>query len=86
MDIVSLRGGDPCLCGYLYEVISASEASNVFEFGADFKKSMQSVVEAARNVDDVTRKAIQKVFRSLFETMMEKLVEKKEIKRKHKVE
>ena len=70
----------------LYEVISASEASNIFEFGADWKKSLQSVIEAAKSVDDVTRKAIQKIFRSLFETMMEKLVEKKETKRKHKVE
>ena len=70
----------------LYEVISASEASNVFEFGADGKKSLQSVIEAAKSVDDATRKAIQKIFRSLFETMMEKLVEKKETKRKHKVE
>ena len=67
----------------LYEVISASEASNIFEFGADWKKSLQSVIEAAKSVDDATRKAIQKIFRSLFETMMEKLVEKKETKRKH---
>lgn len=70
----------------LYEVISASEASDVFEFGADWKKSLQSVIEAAKSIDDVTKKAIQKIFRSLFETMVEKFVESKETKKNRKNE
>ncbi len=65
----------------LYEVISASEASDVFEFGSDWKKCLQNVYEAAKGVDEVTRKAIQKIFRSLFEITVEKLVEKKETKK-----
>ena len=51
----------------LYDVISASEVSNVFEFGADWKKCMQSVFEAAKELDDTTKKAISKIVRSLFE-------------------
>lgn len=65
----------------LYEVVSASEASNVFEFGADWKRAVQNVIEAAKGVDDVTKKAIQKIFRSLFEITVEKLVEKKDSKK-----
>lgn len=65
----------------LYEVVSASEASNVFEFGSDWKKSVQNVFEAAKGVDETTKKAIQKIIRSLFEITVEKLVEKKESKK-----
>lgn len=66
----------------LYEVISASEATNVFEFGADWKKSLQNVIEAAKEIDETTKKAIQKIFRSFFEITMEKLVEMKDLKGK----
>lgn len=58
----------------LYEVIKASEASNVFEFGADLKKSIQSTLEAAKGVDEETKKAIMKIFRSLFEMTAEMAV------------
>lgn len=51
----------------LYDVISASEASNIFEFGADIKKSLQHVFEAAKEVDEPTRKAIMKIMKSLVE-------------------
>ena len=61
----------------LYEVISASEASNVFEFSADLKKSTQSVIEAAKGVDKTTRKGIQKTFRSLLDIAVGKFVKKK---------
>lgn len=57
----------------LYEVVSASEASNVFEFGADLKKSMQSIFGAMKNVDEDTRKAIQKIIHSLFEILAENI-------------
>lgn len=57
----------------LYEVICASEASNVFEFGADWKRCLQHVVKAAKEVDDVTRKTIQKMMRSLFEILLENI-------------
>lgn len=66
----------------LYEIVSASEASNVFEFGADIKKSLQNVFEAAREVDETTKKAIQKILRSLTEIMKESLKENIEMKNK----
>ncbi len=55
----------------LYEVVSASEASNVFEFGADLKKCLQNVALAAKEVDGDTKKAILKMIRSLFEILLE---------------
>lgn len=55
----------------LYEVVCASQASNVFEFGADWKRCLQHVLRAARGVDDATRKTIQKMLRSLFEILLE---------------
>lgn len=55
----------------LYEVVSASEASNVFEFGADWKKCLQNIIQAAKGVDDTTRKAIHKITHSLFEMLLE---------------
>ncbi len=55
----------------LYEVVSASEASNVFEFGADWKKCLQNIIQAAKGLDDTTRKAIHKITHSLFEILLE---------------
>ena len=56
----------------LYEVVCASEAKNLFQFGNDVKKSVQNVLEAAKEVDDDTKKMIQNILRSLFETMGER--------------
>lgn len=56
----------------LYEVVCASEAKNVFQFGSDIKKSVQSVMEAAKEVDDSTKKMIQGILRALFEIMGER--------------
>ena len=55
----------------LYDVVAASEASNVFEFGADWKKCTQSVFEAAKELDETTKKSIAKIIRSLFEITRE---------------
>lgn len=56
----------------LYDVVSASEASNVFEFGADWKNCLQNIFEAAKEIDETTRKVIFKIIRSLFEITGEK--------------
>lgn len=56
----------------LYEVVCASEAKNVFQFGNDIKKSVQNVMEAAKEVDDSTKKMIQGILRALFEIMGER--------------
>lgn len=58
----------------LYDIISASEAYDVFEFGADWKKSMTNIFEAAKGVDDTTKKVLQKIFKSLFEITGERAV------------
>ena len=55
----------------LYEVVSASEASNVFEFGADWKNCLQNVLMAAREVNGSTKKTIHKMTRSLFNILFE---------------
>lgn len=55
-----------------YEVIEASEASNVFEFGADWKNCLQNVFEAAREVDEDTKNAISGVIHALFELSRER--------------
>lgn len=56
----------------LYEVVCASEAKNVFQFGNDWRKSIQNVLEATKEMDDATRKMIQNILRSLFEIMGER--------------
>lgn len=55
----------------LYDVVAASEASDLFEFGADWKKCTQSVFEAAKELDEATRKSIARIIRSLFEITRE---------------
>lgn len=51
----------------LYEVISASEAKNLFELGAGWKSCLQNIIEAVKELDDNTREALQKIIRSGFE-------------------
>lgn len=71
----------------LYDVVSASEASNVFEFGADWKNCLQNVFEAAKEIDDTTRKMISGIIRTLFEITGERAAaELKEKRRELKEE
>lgn len=51
----------------LYQVISASEAEDLIEFTADWKKSMNGIVAAFREVDEETAKMLKEVIKSLFE-------------------
>ncbi len=57
----------------LYEVVSASEASNVFEFGAEWKKCLQNIIAAAKGVDGATRKGIQKTAHAFFDILLENM-------------
>lgn len=57
----------------LYEVVSASEASNVFEFGADWKKCLQNIASAAKEVDDTTKKGIHKTALAFFNILLENI-------------
>lgn len=57
----------------LYEVVSASEASNVFELGAEWKKCLQNIIAAAKGVDGATRKGIQKTAHAFFDILLENM-------------
>lgn len=54
----------------LYQVISASQAEDLIEFTADWKKSMNAVVAALREVDDQTAAMLRETVKSLFEIAM----------------
>ncbi len=51
----------------LFQVISASQAEDLIAFTADWKKSMNGVISALKEVDDETAKMLKQVIRSLFE-------------------
>lgn len=51
----------------LYQVISASQAENLIEFTADWKKSMNGVIQALREVDEETAAMLKQIIKSLFE-------------------
>ncbi len=51
----------------LYQVISASEADDLIAFGADWKKSMNNMMAALKEVDEETSQMLKEVIRSLFE-------------------
>lgn len=57
----------------LYEVVSASEASDVFEFGADWKKGLQNIIAAVKDVDEETKKGIHKTARAFFYILLENI-------------
>ena len=49
------------------QVISASQADDLITFTADWKKSMNAVVTALKEVDDQTAEMLRGIIRSLFE-------------------
>ena len=51
----------------LYQVISASQAEDLITFTADWKKSMNAVVTALKEVDDQTAEMLRGIIHSLFE-------------------
>lgn len=50
----------------LYQVISASDAEDLIEFTADWKKNMNMVITALKEVDDQTKQILKEIIRSLF--------------------
>lgn len=63
LDIVQLQ----TFVDTLYQVISASEADNLIEFTADWKKSMNGMVAAWKELDEQTARMLKEIIRSLFE-------------------
>lgn len=51
----------------LYDVVMASEADNLIDFTANWKKSIQGIMAAVKNVDAETMKVINKIMKALFE-------------------
>ncbi len=51
----------------LFQVLSASEADNLIDFTAEWKKSMNGVISAMKEIDDDTADALKSMIRSLFE-------------------
>ena len=51
----------------LYQGISASEADNLIDFTAEWKKSMNGVIAALKEVDEPTMEILREIIRSLFE-------------------
>lgn len=55
----------------LYQVITASQADNLIDFTAEWKKSMNGVIAALKEVDEETVKALKEIVGSLFEIARE---------------
>jgi len=53
----------------LYRIISASQADNLIDFMADWKKSMNGMVSALKETDEDTAKMIRETIKALFEIM-----------------
>lgn len=51
----------------LYQVITASQADNLIDFTAEWKKSMNGVIAALKEVDQETKNILVKMVKSLFE-------------------
>lgn len=51
----------------LYDVVLASEADNLIDFAANWKKSIQGIMAAAKNVDAKTAKVMNDIMKALFE-------------------
>lgn len=51
----------------LYQVISASQAENVIEFTAEWKRSMSGMLSAMKEVDDETMRMLKEIVKALFD-------------------
>lgn len=65
----------------LYQVISASQADDLIAITADWKRSMNGVVSALKEVDEETAKVLREIIKALFDMtrarMKEELVKPK---------
>ena len=59
----------------LFQVINASQADDLIQFTTDWKKSMNSVVVAMKEVDDQTAGILKEVIKALFEIAGDKLLQ-----------
>jgi len=53
----------------LYDVVKASEADNLIDFTANWKRSIQGIMSAIKNVDADTSKIMNDIMKALFEML-----------------
>ncbi|MBD5459026.1 MAG: DUF2974 domain-containing protein, partial [Lachnospiraceae bacterium] len=53
----------------LYDVVKASEADNLIDFTANWKRSIQGIMSAIKNVDADTSKIMNEIMKALFEML-----------------
>lgn len=53
----------------LYDVVKASEADNLIDFTANWKRSIQGIMSAIKNVDTDTAKIMNDIMKALFERL-----------------
>lgn len=70
----------------LYQVVSASKAENLIELTADWKKSMNGIISAMKEVDEDTRRVLKKIVKSLFDIAFERMKPKKSGQKRAKKE
>ncbi len=57
----------------LYQVVSASKAENLIELTNDWKKSMNGIVSALKEVDGDTKRTLKQMMKLLFEIAFERM-------------
>ena len=55
----------------MYQVITASQARNLIDFTAEWKRSMNGIIGALKEVDEETKRILIEVVKSLFEIARE---------------
>ena len=53
----------------MYQVITASQADNLINFTAEWKRSLNGIIAALKEVDEETKEILRKMFRSLFQDL-----------------
>ncbi|MCM1145499.1 MAG: DUF2974 domain-containing protein [Blautia sp.] len=65
----------------LYEVVLASESDNLIDFTANWKKSIQGILEAVKNVDAENLQIMGDMLKKLFEMLSQHIKEDRQNKR-----
>lgn len=67
----------------LYDVVKASEADNLIDFTANWKRSIQGIMSAIKNVDADTVRIMNDIMKALFEMLSQHTKEELQGKKKH---
>ncbi len=67
----------------LYDVVKASEADNLIDFTSNWKRSIQGIMSAIKNVDAETTKIMNDIMKALFEMLSQHTKEELQGKKKH---